>query len=75
MTYVDKIIVQHHRGAWHEVQPLDLEDLRIIMMPRVPLNRPELVSKLAEFGARSLRELDPKHYRAFKKYLLTLKPL
>lgn len=61
-------------GVWRKVEPITLDELRALQYARVDKHRTALISKLSEFGQTHLTPLPRKHYREYKRFLLTLTP-
>lgn len=73
--FTDKRLpAQHHPGRWKEVMPVTLEELRTLQTARVDKHRTVLIARLAEYGETHLKPLNPKYYRDYYRFLLTLKP-
>lgn len=61
-------------GAWRTVEPVTVEELKALQVARVNNHRPQLVERLKTYEANGLYNLAEKHYRDYKRFLLTLKP-
>jgi len=74
LAYIVRFKKRAYAGVWKPVEQVDREILRLATLPLVPCNRPAIVKKLNSYDAKALRDLDPKYYRDYYRFLKTLKP-
>jgi len=73
-NYVNRTRRYDYFGIWKPCAPVDPEELRDLLRERVGKHKEALLVKVKELGCRGVSTMDEKHYRKFKRFLLTLTP-